>query len=229
MQTYDNVELVVVDGNSTDGTVAIIERYASMFQGSGKTMHWISERDFGIYDAMNKGILLASGDFIGILNSDDYFFDRDVLADVVRNLSGQAVDCLYGNLVYVNSEKNVTRRWISQDFTDGLFEKSWTPGHATFYCKKEVYEKYGLYKIEYKIAADVELMYRFLVKHRIKSTYLRRYLVVMRQGGVSSRGLRSTIIITREVQKALTDNGGRFNLVTYLFHKALKVGQILAR
>jgi len=228
-QSYDNIEIIVVDGKSSDDTVSIIERYESLFNKARRSYRWISEDDTGIYDAINKGIRLATGDIIGILNSDDYFYDHDVVADIVDQFKSQQIDCLYGNLVYVNSKRMVTRRWISRGFVDGLFEKSWTPGHPTFYCRKEVYKIYGLYKTDYKIAADVELMYRFLVKHKVNCYYLNRYFVVMRQGGVSSQGLQSTITITREVRKAIGDNGGKFNLARYLFYKALKMREIVAR
>ena len=133
-------------------------------------------------------------------------------------------DCVYGNLKYIEPRtEKVIRNWKSRSFENGLFEKSWTPAHPTFYCKKSIYEKYGLYRIDFKIAADVELMYRFLQKNHISNYYLDRYLVTMRQGGVSSSGLKSTITITKEMIKAFKDNGNHLNLAKYLFYKGLKI------
>lgn len=229
-QTYDNIEYILVDGRSIDETINIIRYYEKTFKESKKEYRWISEKDEGIYDAINKGIKMASGDIIGILNSDDYFYDDNVIKDVVGEFETKNIDCLYGNMIYVDpNSKKIVRRWVSKEFKQGLFEKSWTPGHPSFYCKKEFFEKYGLYKVDYKIAADVELMYRFLDKNNLKSIYYDRYMVTMRQGGISSSGLKSTITITKEMRKAIRANGGKFNLIKYLFYKSLKCKEFLIK
>ncbi len=179
---------------------------------------------------MNKGVKAATGDIVGILNSDDYFFDNDVLADISCQSEKEDVECLYGNVKYIDPSTNKTvRQWVSRSFKSGLFEKSWTPAHATFYCKKANYDKFGLYRTDFKIAADVELMYRFIQKKEIKSYYFDRYMVIMRQGGVSSSGLKSTYIITKEMQKAFKDNGANLNLLKYLFYKGLKLKEFLVK
>lgn len=222
-QTFEDVEHIIIDGGSSDGTLEIIDKYKNHIYKV------ISEKDNGIYDAMNKGIKLASGDVIGMLNADDIFYDEGVLSEIAAAFEQNEIDCIYGNMIYVhrkNTEK-ITRRWTSREFIDGLFERSWTPAHPTFYCRRELYEKYGFYRLDFKIAADVELMYRFLQRHKARSKYVDRMMVKMRNAGVSNSGIRSTITITKEMQKAISENGGKFNLIKYLFYKGLKIKQML--
>jgi glycosyltransferase involved in cell wall biosynthesis len=219
-QTYKDIEYIIIDGGSTDGTIDIIEKYKM------KISKLITEPDSGIYDAMNKGIKLATGDVIGILNSDDMFYDNTVIQSVVSSFTNNEIDCVYGNIIYVSRQDSarITRIWRSRSFCDGLFEKSWTPAHPTFYCKKVLYEQLGFYRTDFKIAADVELMYRFLQKNHTRSKYVDADFVRMRDSGVSNRGIKSTIIITREMKRAIIENGGKFNLIKYLFFKFLKIG-----
>ncbi len=219
-QTYPSIEYIVVDGASTDGTLDIIQSYA------GRIAKIISEPDLNCYDGMNKGIQAATGDIIGTLNSDDIFFDHSVIEKVAQAFRESAeLDCVYGNLIFVDREnpEKITRRWISKPFQEGLFEKSWTPAHPTFYCKKSVFTRLGGYRLDYKIAADVELMYRFIQKNHIYSRFLPFNFIKMRTGGLSTRGLQSTWTITLELKKAITENQGSFSLIKYLFYKALKL------
>jgi glycosyltransferase involved in cell wall biosynthesis len=217
-QHYPELEYIVVDGGSKDATVDLIQ------QNQAHIAKWVSEPDLGIYDAMNKGILMATGDIIGMLNSDDSFYDTQALRKVVAVFEqNPEVQCVYGNLILVNNQQKVVRSWKSKPFRQGLFAKSWTPAHPTFYCRKELYENYGLYKTDYKIAADAELMLRFLEVKRVKSFYLDEILITMRSGGVSNRGFSSIWTITKEIQKAFTENGIKFNLLKYLFFKFLKM------
>jgi len=222
-QTYKNIEYIIIDGGSTDGTTEIIKSYGN------KINKFFSEPDKGIYDAMNKGIKASSGDLIGFLNADDTFYDDSVIQQIVLAFSNGAIDCVYGNLVCVSREdpSRITRLWRSRAFSEGLFEKSWTPAHPTFYCKKICYEKFGLYRIDFKIAADTELMYRFLQKNHIRSKYINADFIRMRNSGVSSRGLKSTFIITQEMRRAIIENGGHFSLIKYLYYKFLKIGEFL--
>ena len=222
-QTYENIEYVVIDGGSTDGTIGVIKSFGH------KVAKFISEPDKGIYDAMNKGVGAATGDIIGFLNADDIFYDNAVVEKIVAAFKESNIDCVYGNLVYVGQKNTsrITRIWESRTFCDGLFEKSWTPAHPTFYCKKVCYEQFGLYRTDFKIASDTELMYRFLQKHHIKSKYINIIFVRMREAGVSSRGIKSTIIITQEMRRAIIENGGIFNLFKYLFYKSLKMVEFL--
>jgi glycosyltransferase involved in cell wall biosynthesis len=223
-QTYSDIEYILVDGGSSDNTLNIIKEYEGKFIASKKSYKWISEKDNGIYDAINKGISMASGDIVGILNSDDYFYDNNVVSDIHTVFVNNDIDCLYGNLIYIHPfTGKVHRRWKSNEFVEGSFQRSWTPAHPTFYCLKSVYDKHGLYKTTYKIAADVELMYRFLQKKHVRSYYYNRNFVKMRQGGVSSRGLKSTVIITKEVMRAFRENGDCLNVFSYLFYKFLKI------
>jgi Glycosyltransferases involved in cell wall biogenesis len=218
-QSYKEIEYIVVDGGSQDGTLDKIKKY------SGKIAKFISEKDDGIYDGMNKGILAASGDIIGFLNADDIFYDDTVVQRIVSVFTSDAIECVYGNLVYIDYQDStrIMRRWRSRVFYDGLFEKSWTPAHPTFYCKKDLYERFGLYRTDFKIAADVELMYRFLQKNHVRSKYIDANFVRMRSSGVSNRGIKSTFVITREMKRAIIENGGEFNLIRYLFFKFLKI------
>ncbi|MCX5749215.1 MAG: glycosyltransferase family 2 protein [Candidatus Saganbacteria bacterium] len=220
-QTYRNIEYIIVDGGSTDGTAGIIKSYGK------KIGKYISEPDKGIYDAMNKGIKLATGDIVGVLNSDDMFYDKFVVEDIAKTFVENDADCVYGDLVYVdrNDVNKVTRRWDSCAFKSGLFEKSWTPAHPTFYCKRELFERLGYYRLDFKIAADVDLMFRFLEIAGISSRYIPRMMVKMRDCGVSNTGLSSAITITKEMRQVFMENGRRFNLLSYLFHKALKIRQ----
>jgi len=217
-QTYKNIEHIIIDGSSVDRTVSYITSTPN------RVKKIVSEPDKGIYDAMNKGIRLATGDVVGTLNSDDVLFDKHVIDKIVKEFDQYIeIDCLYGNLVFVNEDNKVVRKWKSKNFEQGLFEKSWTPAHPTFYCRKSVFEKYGLYKIDYKIAADVEFMLRLLELNKVKSHFLNKFLVSMTIGGVSTNGISSTIIITKEMKRAFEENDLSFNILKYLFYKFLKV------
>ncbi|MAG85881.1 MAG: glycosyl transferase [Flavobacteriaceae bacterium] len=215
LQTYKNVESIVVDGNSTDGTPELVKKH-----GVAK---FVSEPDEGIYDAMNKGLDMATGDIVGFLNADDIFYDNQVLEHIAEAFTIEDISACYGNLVFVEKSGGIVRKWISKDFEKGAFAKSWTPAHPTFYCRKDLYEKYGRYRTDFKIAADVELMYRFLEINSIKSRFLNRFLVRMKTGGVSTRGLVSTFIITKEMLTAFKELSGSYNVVKYLFYKACKI------
>ena len=183
-QDYPHVEHIIIDGTSTDGTLDIIRQYA------GKNAIIRSEPDHGMYDAMNKGLALASGDIVGFLNADDTYADPHVLTEIADTIERKKVDAAYGDLVYVDRSNagKVVRYWKSQAYQDGLFEKGWMPAHPTFYAKRGVYEKYGGYDIAYRRQSDFELTLRLLAVHKISSAYIPKVLVRMRSGG-ASRGL----------------------------------------
>jgi glycosyltransferase involved in cell wall biosynthesis len=183
-QDYPYVEHIIIDGASTDGTLDIIRQYA------GKKTMVRSESDQGMYDAMNKGLALASGDIVGFLNADDTYADPHVLTEIVDTIEGKNVDAAYGDLIYVDrlNASKVVRYWKSQAYQDGLFEKGWMPAHPTFYAKRQIYEKYGGYDTAYRRQSDFELTLRFLAVHHVRSVYIPRVLVRMRSGG-ASRGL----------------------------------------
>jgi len=202
-QDYNDIEYIVVDGGSTDGTLDILKKYR------GQIHKYISESDKGVYDAMNKGLNLATGDIMGFLNSGDFYTNEKVIGRIVEVTKVNNVDCCYGDLEYVakdNPDKTV-RRWKSQPYEDGLFEKGWHPPHPTFFAKKIIFDKYGGFDVNYDIGADYELMLRFLEKHHIKSCYIPSVLVKMRSGGKSNKNLRQIVRANIECYQAWKKNG----------------------
>lgn len=198
-QTYQNYEVCIVDGDSDDGTLSIIREYEPRFGGR---LRWISESDRGLYDAMNKGITMSTGDVIGILNSDDFFTAEDILETIAREIQG--VDAIYGDIHYVNPDnlQKCVRYYSSRHFRPWQMRFGYMPAHPSFYARREVYEKCGLFSLDYRIAADYDLMVRFLCKYRISTRYVARDFVTMRTGGVSSSNLHNRIIITQEDAQA---------------------------
>ena len=190
-QSYDNIEHIFIDGNSTDNTVEIIKNHAP---GSV----YISETDRGLFDAMNKGLKLATGDLIGILNSDDMYAYSNVIRDTVELIADK--DALYADLCYVdraNSEK-IKRYWKSGPYNRTSFKCGWMPPHPTLFVKKSIYDKFGCFNLNLRSAADYELMLRFLYKHQIKTVYLPKITVIMREGGVSNQSLIHRIKANKE-------------------------------
>lgn len=160
-QTYPDVESIVVDGASKDGTVELIEKYSHQFSGR---MKWLSEPDKGIYDAMNKGIGMATGDVIGFLNADDYYQDENVLKAIARAFAWHGTDAVHGNLHYINGVRDTVRTWRGTEYNPGSFQRGWSPAHPTFYCKKGCFIRYGGFDPSIGSAADFELMLRFIEK-----------------------------------------------------------------
>ncbi len=160
-QTYKEIEYIIIDGCSNDNTLNIIKEYEPAFKGC---MKWISEPDNGIYDAMNKGIDLATGDVVGILNADDLYKDNTALKSIADAFEQHNVDCVYGNLEFVNANniEKVTRTWIGSPYQAGAFQKGWHPAHPTFYCKREFFDSLGGFDLSFPISADFELMLRFI-------------------------------------------------------------------
>lgn len=223
-QSYPNIEYILIDGQSTDGTLAIIERYKS------KLARVISEPDKGIYDAINKGIQLASGELVGVLNSDDFYINNSVIEEVVKILQQQNADCVYGDLQYVDRQNTnlVKRNWVSGKYEQGLFYKGWMPPHPTFFIKNECYKKYGLFNLQLKSAADYELMLRMLHVHQIKAAYLPQVLVKMRVGGKSNISLKNRIKANREDKLAWVINGIKPRFYTLLMKPLSKLGQFFS-
>ena len=218
-QTYKNIEFIVVDGNSTDGTVEIVKQFIdgeqNVLQDSAKDVSqgvvtkFLCERDNGIYDAMNKGLALATGDIIGVLNSDDFYCATDVIEQVVRAFEEHETDCLYGDLNYVNPNdtSKIIRKWRSGSYRKKNFLKGWMPPHPTFFVKKSCYEKFGKFDTQFKSAADYELMLRFLFKESCTAVYLPKVMIHMRAGGVSNASLKNRIRANREDRAAWKING----------------------
>lgn len=188
-QTYSDIEYIVVDGLSEDNTVSIIEEYSHLFAGR---LRFLSEPDKGIYDAMNKGIQMATGDIIGILNSDDLLMDDDVLKDIALAFDDKT-DAICGNLYFVdvNDVNHVVRIWKGSPYRS--FTKGWHPAHPTFYARRQVYEKYGAFDITFDVSADFELMLRLIEKYHICIKYVDRYMVKMRVGGESTGSIQNII------------------------------------
>ncbi|MFM7234889.1 MAG: glycosyltransferase family 2 protein [Flavobacteriales bacterium] len=211
-QDYPNVEYIIVDGSSKDDTLAIVERYRKSIAVV------LSEPDKGIYDAMNKGVRLATGDVIGILNSDDFYADSTVVTDVVANLSQTNADACYADLVYVdrNETSRIVRTWKSGSYRQGRFLEGWMPPHPTFFVKRSIYQMHGLYSTELRSSADYELMLRFVHKHGIRMCYLPRVITRMRAGGQSNVTLRNRWRANREDRLAWKMNGLRPGLFTLI-------------
>ena len=207
-QTYPNIEYIVIDGASTDGTVKIIKSYGD------KITTFISEPDSGLYDAMNKGINKATGDIVGILNSDDFYVDEQVIETVVDAFEQNNVDAIFADLVVVNPDnlKKTVRHYSSKAFHPRKFAYGWMPAHPTFFVKKSCYDTYGLYKTDYKIAADYELLTRFLYRHYISYHYLEKVIIKMRTGGVSTQNLKSNWVLNKEIVRACSENGIKTNM-----------------
>lgn len=218
-QNFKNIEYIIVDGGSTDGTREIIENYREKIDG------FISEPDKGIYDAMNKGIALATGDVIGTINADDYFADNDVLYNIAKVFAEQDTAILYGNLDYIDLNDKIVRKWRSGKYSKGMFNWGWMPPHPTFYCKKSLFEKLGVYKLDYGSAGDYELMLRFIHLNDINAYYLNMVLIKMVVGGVSNKSLSNRVQAMRFDLKAMRNNNIFLPMVTILFKPLRKIAQ----
>ena len=184
-QTYKNKEYILIDGASKDWTLDILDFKKDEID------NFVSEPDSGIYDAMNKGIKAANGDIVGILNSDDFYYNQDVLSKVAKVFKDTDCDCLYGDLVFVNkvNARKIVRYWKSGKFEKNLIKKGWMLPHPTFFVKKEIYQKYGLYNTRLKSAADYEMILRLLHKEKIIVEYIPEILIKMRMGGESNASI----------------------------------------
>jgi glycosyltransferase involved in cell wall biosynthesis len=222
-QSYKNIEYVIIDGGSSDGTQAIIEKY------SDRISYYVSEPDGGIYFGMNKGVIACTGDFIGILNADDVYASKTVISDVVELLQTAKTNTLYGDLEYV-TEKNlnvVLRKWTSGIFERKKFLRGWMPPHPTFFVQKELYLKYGSFNTSFKISADYELMLRFLFNNGLSAVYLPQTLIKMRVGGVSNSSLKNRLQANREDRRAWKINNLTPKWYTLFAKPASKVMQFL--
>jgi glycosyltransferase involved in cell wall biosynthesis len=219
------VEHIVIDGASTDATLEIATRH-----GEGIS-RLVSEPDDGIYDAMNKGIRLAGGDVIGCLNADDFFLDEHVIATVSEAFRAFPIDALFADLVYVhprNLEK-IVRYYRGAGFSVESFACGLMPPHPTFFVKRNCFEKFGYYKTDYRIAADFELLARLLCKHQLSYLYLPKVIIKMRTGGVSTRNMKSNLILNREIQRACLENGIKTNILKVYMKYFTKIWQLVAR
>jgi glycosyltransferase involved in cell wall biosynthesis len=214
-QSFNNYEYLLIDGGSIDGTLTIAKEQDHISK-------IVSEPDKGIYDAINKGTKNSTGEIIGFLNSDDTFFDENSLQHIYDAFDDNT-DCVFGDLIYTDSDESIKRFWKGSAFKKGAFKKGWMPAHPTFYCRRSVYERLGLYDDSFKIAGDFELMLRFLEKHNIRSKYIPKTLVNMKVGGASNNGLKSKLDILKEEFRAFNQNEIKVNKLSYILHKTKKI------
>lgn len=222
-QDFPEIEHIIVDGGSTDGTVELIKSFSG-------NLKWVSEKDNGLYDAINKGISMATGDVVGILNSDDFFPNQQIASGIAKAFTADpTIDAVYGDVAFVKPEnlKKLVRYYSAEKFHPARFKFGFMPPHPSFYVKREFYQKLGLYKEEYVIAADYELLMRFLLGNNLKTTYIPRVLVYMRTGGISNKNFNSRLLLNREIVKACQDNGIKTNLFLLSFKYVIKVFEFI--
>ena len=202
-QDFDQIEILIIDGISSDSTLSIAAEFNHL------NLKIISERDHGLYDAMNKGISLATGDIIGILNSDDFYIDNSIISKVMQCFEDERIDAVYGDLNYVSAERTdkITRRWKSGDFDSKRFLNGWMPPHPAFFLRKKHYIHFGSFDLQFKRSADYELMLRMLYKHQLKAVYLPFVFVHMRAGGASNSSFKARFEANREDAMAWKKNG----------------------
>jgi len=200
-QTYINIEYIIVDGNSKDNTLEIIQKH------KGEISKWISEPDRGLYDAMNKGVEMATGDLIGILNSDDTFNSNTVIEEIANFHKSNNIDASVGNIIQHKENGKIVRLYSSKYWNPEKLKIGFMPPHPSIFFKKELFGKFGQYDLGFKIGADYELITRFFLKNKITWKYSGITTTAMLVGGLSSSGSSSYELITKEIQKALTMNG----------------------
>lgn len=208
-QSYKNVEYIVIDGGSTDGSQEIIKKYEYAID------YWVSEEDAGIYDAMNKGITLARGDYIGMLNSDDFFAHPAALEIIVMRLKESNADTVFSCLDIVDPANldRMLRKYRIPNFSPFMLRIGVMPPHPTFYCRRSCYEEAGPYRTDYRIAADFEMLVRLLIRHHVSWSFIDETIVKMRSGGLSSKGVKSNWIVNREIIRACNENGLYTNML----------------
>lgn len=216
-----DIEYIIIDGASTDHTLDIVKNYKD------KITTIVSEKDTGIYNAMNKGIVRATGDIVGILNSDDVYASDTILATVVTEFQSKSVDCIWGDLVYVNKNTSdtVLRYWKSSPYIKGIFQKGWHPPHPSFFVKKEIYIKYGLFREDLFISADYELMLRFLERYAISFKYVSKVFVRMRVGGKSNKNFLNIIKGNFQCFQAFKLNNIKVSPIIFFIKPFLKLFQ----
>ena len=224
-QSYNDIEYIIVDGKSTDNTLSIIESYKD------KISKVISEKDKGLYDALNKGIALATGDLIGIIHSDDFYTDNFVIQKIVKSIEENNSDAAYSDLYYVDKvdTNKIFRKWKSGIYKHGMFLNGWMPPHPTFFVKRSCYEKFGSFNLSFVSAADYELMLRFIHKHKIKLAYLPEFIIKMRVGGKSNVSLKNRIRANNEDRKAWIINGLKPKFYTLYAKPLRKIIQLFKR
>lgn len=225
VQTYDNIEQVIVDGGSKDGTVEIAQKYSRA--GS----KFVSESDRGIYDAMNKGLALCSGEIVGFVNSDDALADRHVIERLVRKFNSRPdVDLIYGDLLYVDRRRsNVAKRyWRGREFELGDMVKGWAPAHPALFFRRAAIEQVGMFNLDYSLAADFDWMFRALEVRRLSAMYTPLLINRMRTGGATGSGIKSTIKQNKEILTSIRSHGYRTSTAEFAARKVVsRLGQLV--
>ena len=203
-QTYRQIEYIIVDGGSTDGTLEIIESKAK----KNTQVVWQSQKDKGIYDALNKGIEKATGDIVGFVHSDDALKSHDIIEKIVGLFEQTPIDGVYGNLHYVKYDNPgvIVRNWVSQEFKPSLLNRGWMPAHPTLFLKKSIYDTYGHFNLDYRIAADYDFILRVFSQQNLKFAYLPETITIMRVGGASNRSIANVVRKTKEDFRAAKSN-----------------------
>ena len=225
VQDYQNIEHIVIDGGSTDGTQEKIKRYSECIA------HFVSEKDEGVYDAMNKGLRLATGEVVAFVNAGDMMATRNTVSYMVRAFTEQDADAIYGDALMVdpNDITKVKRFWKGGEYNRANFKKGWMPPHLGTYIRKSAYNQHGLFNTDLKVSADYELMFRFLYKHKLRARYVPKVLVRFRLGGVSNRSLGHIWRANKEVYEAWKLNDEPVSPLIVLRKPLRKLGQMLRR
>lgn len=230
-QTHKDWQWIVVDGKSSDGTVELIKENIKKFSmgGGNNQIQIISEKDNGLYDAMNKGISMAKGDVIGILNSDDFYTSNDILETINKTFEYNDCDAVYGDIHFVreNNLSKCVRYYSSKNFKRKKMIMGFMPAHPSFYCRKYVYQNYGLFNTQYRIAADFEQLLRLIYKERIQTKYIEKDFVTMRMGGVSTSGFESRRQIMKEQLRAFKENHIKTNIFLLSLRYIIKLTEYL--
>lgn len=224
-QTYPDIEHIVIDGGSRDATLTVL---ASEGQHVANV---ISESDDGIYDAMNKGLAVATGEVIGFLNSDDVLSHAGVIEKIVTVMSDPTVDACHGDLVYVaqGDTDKLVRYWRSSPYRAGLFERGWVPAHPSFYARAALYRQHGGFDLKFRLAADFEMLLRLLEIHRISSVYIPEVMVKMRLGGATNRTFGNVVKQNIEISRAFRKYGMQVGLMPFIFRLKLRLTQFLGK
>jgi glycosyltransferase involved in cell wall biosynthesis len=224
-QTYREIEHIVIDGRSNDNTLAVVHKVGK------HVAHVISERDKGIYDAMNKGLALATGDVIGFLNSDDIFANAEVVARIAETMKNPSIDACYGDLIYVDQSdmSKVVRYWKSGEFNCGDFFRGWVPAHPTFYARRKVYQEFGGFDLNINLAADFDILLRFFEVHKISVEYIPEILIKMRLGGATNASWNSIYRQNREIAEIFKKYGFSIGWKLFINRFIRRITQFLRR
>ena len=222
-QDYNDIEYIIVDGNSNDRTQDIVESFGS------KIDYFVSENDDGLYDAMNKGINISTGEIVGFINSDDFLSHKSIISNIVGHFKLTNAQIVYADTQHIKRDHSnkVTRYWKAGDFSESKYRKGWMPPHSSTYIKKSVYDAYGNFRNDLKIAADYELLLRFIIKHKIKPFYLPEVATLMRVGGISNGSIKNRLKSLYEVYRSWELNNLKVSPLIIIFKPLSKISQFI--